>query len=153
MKTVDPVPKGHQTATAYLVVKSAADALAFYQRAFGATELFRLTDPSGKIGHAEMMIGISHVFLADEWPDFGALSPASIGGSPVSMHLYVADTDAAVERAIAAGASLLRPIENMFYGDRTGMVADPFGYKWHLASRIEEVPPQEMQKRWAQAMG
>lgn len=153
MKTVDAVPKGHQTATAYLVVKGAADALAFYQRAFGATELFRLTDPSGKIGHAEMMIGSSHVFLADEWPDFGALSPASIGGSPVSMHLYVADTDAAVERAIAAGASLLRPIENMFYGDRTGMVADPFGYKWHLASRFEDVPPAEMQKRWAQAMG
>lgn len=153
MKSVKPVPDGHQTATAYLVVRNAPAALDFYQRAFGATELFRLTEPSGKIGHAEMMIGTSHVFLADEYPDFGALSPPSIGGSPVSMHLYVDQVDESVARAVAAGATILRPVETMFYGDRTGLITDPFGHKWHLASRIEEVSSEEMQRRWSAAMG
>jgi PhnB protein len=153
MNTVKPIPEGHQTATAYLVVKNASEAIAFYQRAFAATELFRLSEPSGKIGHAELMIGSSHLFLADEYPDFGALSPISIGGTPISMHLYVENVDESVARAVAAGATVLRSIETMFYGDRTGLIADPFGHKWHIASRVEEVSPQEMQKRWSAAMG
>ena len=153
MNPIKPIPDGHQTATAYLVVKNAPAALAFYQQAFGAIELFRLTEPSGKIGHAEMMIGTSHVFLADEYPDFGALSPPSIGGSPISMHLYVSNVDEFVATALTAGATILRPIETMFYGDRTGLLADPFGHKWHVASRVEEVSSEEMQRRWSAAMG
>ncbi len=153
MKTVKPVPDGHQCATAYLVVKNAPAAIAFYQRAFGATELFRLTEPSGKIGHAEMMIGNSHLFLADEYPDFGAFGPLSIGGSPISMHLYVENVDVSVATALAAGATVLRPIETMFHGDRTGLIADPFGHKWHIASRVEEVSSEEMRRRWSAAMG
>jgi PhnB protein len=104
MNNVKPIPEGHQTATAYLVVKNASEAIAFYQRAFAATELFRLSEPSGKIGHAELMIGSSHLFLADEYPDFGALSPISIGGTPISMHLYVENVDESIARAVAAGA-------------------------------------------------
>ena len=135
--------------TPYVIVKDAAKAIDFYQKAFGATEVYRLTDPqSSRIGHAELRIGGALLMLADEWPDFGALSPASIGGSPVTLHLSVDDVDGVVERATAAGATILRAIRNEFFGDRTGTVVDPFGHQWQIATRKEEVPPQEMQKRW-----
>jgi PhnB protein len=131
----------------YLVVANAASAIEFYVSAFGAKELFRLVDPKNKIGHCELQIGTSKLMLADEFPDFGALSPISVGGSPVSLHLYVDDVDATVARAHSLGATLLRAIVNEFYGDRVGMLVDPFGHKWHIATRIEEVSPGEMQRR------
>lgn len=141
-----------QTATVYLVVKGASGAIEFYQRAFGANELFRLTEPGGKVGHAELRIGNSTFMLADEYPDFGALSPTTIGGSPAKMHLYVDNADAAVKRAVDAGATLLRPVTDEFYGDRGGMVADPFGFSWFLAQHVEDVAPKEMQRRFEVAL-
>jgi PhnB protein len=148
------VPDGYHTLSAHIVVKGAARAIRFYAEAFGATELFRLTAPDGAtIGHAELEIGDSRLMLADEYPDFGALSPTSIGGSPVTLHLYVADVDTVVARAVKAGASLLRPVEDQFYGDRSGMLTDPFGHKWNVATTKEVVAPEEMQRRWTKAMG
>ncbi len=147
MSPVKPVPDEHQALSPYLIVKSAAQAIAFYGRAFGAKERFRLSEPSGKIGHAELEIGRCRMMLADEYPDFGALSPVTIGGSPVALHLYVEDVDAIVAQATAAGATLLRPIQDEFFGDRTAMLADPFGHKWHIATRKENVSPEDMQKR------
>ena len=139
-----------QTVTPYLIVKGAAEAIAFYTKAFGAKELFRLSEPSGKVGHAELEIRGSTIMLADEYPDFGALAPTTIGGSPVSLHLYVDDVDHVVSDATAAGATVLRAIKDEFYGDRTGMIADPFGHKWHVSTRKEEVSPEEMQRRWSE---
>jgi PhnB protein len=139
--------------TPYIVVRDAPRAIAFYERAFGAHELFRLTEPrSTRIGHAEMTIGDSLLYVADEWPDFGALSPASIGGTPVTLHLAVDDADAVMQQAEAAGATVLRPIKDEFFGDRTGMVADPFGHKWQISAKKEDVSPSEMQERWNAAM-
>jgi PhnB protein len=137
-----------QALTPQLICRDAARAIDFYRQAFGAEELFRLTEPSGKVGHAELRIADSRLMLADEYPDFGALSPASVGGSPVTLHLYVADVDRAIERATAAGATVLRPAKDEFYGDRAGMIADPFGHKWHLASKQEDLSAAEMQRRW-----
>lgn len=136
----------------YIVVKGAAQAIAFYADAFGAKELFRLSEGSGKIGHAELKIAGSTLMLADEYPDFGALSPAAVGGTPVTLHLYVADVDATFARAIALGATELRQVQDQFFGDRSGMLLDPFGHKWTVATRIEQVSPDEMQRRWTQAM-
>jgi len=142
-----PIPDGYHTVTPYLIVDDAAAALDFYRRAFGGRELFRMAGPGGKIGHAEILIGDSPIMLADEHPEMGARSLKSIGGSPVSILLYVEDVDAFVERAVAAGAKLTRPIENKFYGDRTGGLEDPFGYQWHISTHIEDVSPEEIQKR------
>ena len=147
MKTAKPIPDGRQALTPYLIVRNAAKAIEFYENAFGAKEVFRLTEPQGKIGHAELRIGDSLLMLADEYPDFGALAPTTIGGSPVSIHLYVEDVDHTYSRAVAAGATALRSVQDEFYGDRTGMLLDPFGHKWHLATRKEEVTPAEMQRR------
>jgi PhnB protein len=141
-------PPARQTATAYLCVRDAAAAIEFYARAFGAVELYRLTDPGGRIGHAELRIGQSTIMLSDEFPDYGALSPQAIGGSPVKIHLQVDDVDAFARRAVAAGASLTRPVEDQFYGERSGKVADPFGLTWILSMRTEEVAPTEMQRRF-----
>jgi PhnB protein len=149
MKKVKAIPNGRQALTPYLIVKDAAKAIEFYKQAFGAKEVFRLTEPQGKIGHAELRIGDALLMLADEYPDFGALSPASVGGSPVSIHLYVMNVDRTVERATSAGATILRPVTDEFFGDRTGMIVDPFGHKWQIATRTEEVSPHEMQKRWS----
>jgi PhnB protein len=132
----------------YICVRGAAEAIDFYIAAFDAEELYRLTEASGKVGHAELKIGDGVLMLSDEYPDFGALAPASFGGSPVALHLSVPDCDAAVTRAEAAGATVLRPAKDEFYGDRAAMVACPFGYRWHLAGAKEEVTPAEMQKRW-----
>lgn len=143
---------GRATAPAlspYIVVKGAARAIEFYRASFGATEVFRLRDPgSDRIGHAELEVQGCRLMLADEYPDFGALGPVTIGGSPVTLHLYVADVDAVVAQAVKAGATVLRPLKNEFYGDRTAMLADPFGHRWQVATKREEVSPEEMQRRW-----
>jgi PhnB protein len=145
--SVAPVPADLPALSPYVVVIGAAKAIDFYGRAFAATEHFRLKDPSGKIGHAELEVGGCRLMLAEEHRDFGALSPATVGGTPVLIHLYVVDVDASVARAIAAGATVLRPLTDEFYGDRVAMLADPFGHKWFLATRKEEVTPTEMQRR------
>ena len=131
----------------YLIVKGAARAIEHYVAAFGAKEIYRLVEPGGKVGHAELEIGGSRFMLADEYPDWGALSPVTIGGSPVSLHLYVDDVDRVVARALEAGATLLRAVKDEFFGDRTGQVMDPFGHKWFLATHKEDVSPEEMQRR------
>jgi PhnB protein len=139
--------------TPYIIVKGAVRAIQFYTEAFGARELYRLSDPtSGKIGHAELAIGTGKLMLADEYPDWGAVSPASIGGTPVSLHLYVSDVDTAVQRATALGATVLRAAKDEFFGDRAAMLIDPFGHQWQLATRRETVTPDEMQRRWNAAM-
>jgi PhnB protein len=138
--------------TAHLIVPDAARAIAFYIRAFGARELYRLVEPGGKIGHAELMIGNSRLMICDEYPDFGALGAATIGGSPVKLLVYVDDADAIVRQALAAGATELRPVKNQFYGDRSGMVLDPFGLSWSIATPVEEVSPDEMQRRFTAAL-
>ncbi len=151
MPNVKPVPEGYQALSPYLVVKGAPQAIAFYAKAFGAKELYRLCEPGGKVGHSEIDVMGSRVMIADEYPDFGALSPVSLGGSPVAIHLYVDDVDKVVARALESGATLLRAVKDEFYGDRTGTISDPFGHKWHISSRIENVSPEEMQKRMAAA--
>jgi len=139
--------------TPYIIVKGAVRAIQFYTEAFGARELYRLSDPtSGKIGHAELAIGTGKLMLADEYPDWGAVSPASLGGTPVSLHLYVSDVDTAVQRATALGATVLRAPKDEFFGDRAAMLIDPFGHQWQLATRRETVTPEEMQRRWDAAI-
>ncbi|WP_396592979.1 VOC family protein [Brevundimonas sp. R86498] len=134
----------------YLAVKGAADAIDFYRQAFGAVERFRLIDPlDGRVGHAELMFGDTVVMLSDEYPDFGALAPDTIGGSPVKLHLEVDDAEAATARAVSFGAVVLRPVRDEFHGSRTAMVSCPFGYSWFLDQRIEDVSTDEMQARWA----
>lgn len=148
---VKPIPEGYHSVTPYLIVKDAARAIEFYKKAFGATELLRFPDPSGKVGHAEIKIGDSPIMMADEFPEMGARSPQSFGGSPVLIHLYVEDVDARVRQAVAAGAKLVRPVEDQFYGDRSGGVEDPFGYVWYLATHKEDLTPEEMRRRAAAA--
>ena len=149
---VKPVPDGYHTVTPYLIVKGAARALDFYKQAIGATELFRMDAPGGRIGHAEIRIGDSPIMLADEHPEIGALSPQSRGGTSVSILLYVEDADKLTEQAVAAGATVLRPIQNQFYGDRSASRVDPFGHHWHIATHVEDVPMDEMRKRAEAAM-
>jgi PhnB protein len=149
---VKPVPLAAQAVTAYLIAKEAARALDFYQRAFGATEIYRLTEPGGRIGHAEFRIGGSTLMLADEYPDWGALAPTSLGGTPVKLHLRVEDVDAFMKQAVAAGATELRAAKDEFFGERSGMLADPFGHHWHVSTHIEDVSPEEMQRRFTAAM-
>ena len=135
--------------TPYIVVRNADAAIAFYQRAFGAREVFRLTEPGGhRIGHAELEFEGSRLFLADEFPDFGAVAPDSVGGTSVKFHLRVADAEAVFRQALEEGATELRKLSRQFYGELSGLLADPFGYSWFIAQRIEEVSPLEMQKRW-----
>lgn len=148
---VKAVPEGYHTATPYLIVNAAADALEFYKKAFGATELLRMAQPDGRIGHAEIKIGDSVIMLADEHPEIGARSPQTIGGSPVSILLYVEDVDAVFNQAVAAGATVQRPLQDQFYGDRTGGVTDPFGHAWYISTHIEDVVPEELKKRAATA--
>ena len=148
---VKPIPEGYHTATPYLIVKDAARAIEFYKKAFGATELMRMPGPGGKIGHAEIKIGDSPIMLADEVPGMGFRSPESLGGSPISILLYVEDVDVVFSEALAAGAKVQRPVADQFYGDRTGGVTDPFGHVWYIATHKEDVSPEEMTKRAAAA--
>jgi PhnB protein len=149
---VKPIPEGYHTVTPYLICKDAAKAIDFYKAAFGATELFRMADPtSGKVGHAEIKIGDSPIMLADEYPEMKYLGPESLGGTPVSMMLYVEDVDALAAQAVAAGATVIEPVSDKFYGDRMGSFADPFGHRWHIGTHKEDVTPEEMEKRMAAA--
>jgi PhnB protein len=147
--SVKAKPDGYHSITPYLVVKGASAAIDFYKKAFGAQEHFRLGGPDGKIGHAELKIGDSVVMLADEAPQMGALAPPTIGGSPVRILLYVDNVDEVVPRAVAAGAKIVRPVADQFYGDRAGGIEDPFGHHWHVATHKEDVSPDEMTRRAA----
>ncbi len=141
------IPDGYHTATPYLIIKGAAKALDFYKKAFGATELMRMPGSDGKIGHAEIRIGNSPIMLADEFPDRGYKSPQSIGGTPVSIMLYVENVDKTVERAVSEGAKITKAVEDQFYGDRNGTISDPFGHIWTISTHVEDVSPAEMQRR------
>ena len=148
--TVKPIPDGFHTLTPYLSIRGAAQAIDFYKRAFGATERFRMPGPDGKsVGHAEIVIGDSIVMLADEFPEFGNTSPQTLKGTPVCFGLYVKDADAAYKRAVDAGATVLKPIADQFYGDRAGTVQDPFGHNWTLMTHKEDLAPEELKTRLA----
>ena len=148
-----PIPDGYHTATPYLIIGGAGDAIEFYKKAFGATELFRFRTPDGKIGHAEIKIGDSPIMLADEYPEMGYKGPQSLGGSPVSIMIYVEDVDTIFNQAVAAGATVKEAVTDKFYGDRLGTVADPFGHVWHISTHKEDVSMEEMQKRAQAAHG
>jgi PhnB protein len=143
---VKPIPEKYHTVTPYLVIDGAARALDFYQKAFGAEEVMRV-DAKGRIMHAEIKIGSSIVMLADEFPDMGFVGPRALGGSPVSLMVYVENVDQVFARALAAGAKEKRPVRNEFYGDRAGNLVDPFGHVWTIASHVEDVPPDELDRR------
>ena len=151
-KKVLPIPKGYHAVTAYLSIRGAAQAIDFYKRAFGAKELLRMPGPEGKLGHAELKIGDSHLMLADESPEMDFLAPHSRGGTTVQLHLYVKDVDATVQKAVAAGAKLTRPLEDKFYGDRAGTIEDPYGHVWYIATHTEDVSPKEIKRRVAEMM-
>jgi PhnB protein len=145
---VKAIPDDYRGATPYLCCKDAAKAIEFYVNAFGATEKMRLAERDGRIGHAEIQIGEAAIMLSDEYPQMGVRSPQSLGGSPVAIHLYVEDVDAMVARAEKAGATVIRPVADQFYGDRSGVLTDPFGHRWFIASHIEDVSPEEMDRRY-----
>lgn len=152
MKAVHYMPEGYGSITPYLIIKNAAKAVEFYKNTFGATEVFRMDDAQGRVGHAELQIGNSRIMLADEHPEMGYRSATSIGATPVSLHLYVEDCDGVVNRAVAAGAKLERPVEDRFYGDRNGTIHDPFGHVWTVATHVEDVSAEEMEERAKKAM-
>ena len=144
---VKPIPDGYHSVTPYLIVSAAADAIDFYKKAFGAVELMRMPAPGGKVGHAEIKIGDSAIMLADEFPEMGYKSPTTLGGSPVSIMIYVDDVDTVFGQAIAAGGREQRPVKDQFYGDRSGTLEDPFGHVWHIATHKEDVSAEEMERR------
>ncbi|MEM1400507.1 MAG: VOC family protein [Pseudomonadota bacterium] len=149
-----PSIDGRNTVTAYLCVRDAAGAIDFYKKAFGATQATdAITMPDGKIGHAELHIGNSKVMLSDEFPDWGANSPSTLGGSPVTLMLTVPDADDFVEKAVQEGAEIIRPVENQFYGERSGQILDPFGFKWGIGTPVETVSPEELKRRAKELFG
>ena len=152
MANVNPIPDGMEGATPYLCCADAAAAIDFYRRAFGAEEKLRLAGPDGRVGHAELMIGAATIMLADEHPEMGFRSPRALGGSPVTIHLYVPDVDALVARAEAAGATVTRPVADQFYGDRSAQLEDPFGHHWSFATHVEDVSSEELQRRFETLM-
>jgi PhnB protein len=149
MSKVSYIPKDYNTITPYLVIRGAAQAIEYYKKVFGATELFRMNGPDGKVGHAELKIGNSHVMLADENPSMGQghTSATTIGASPVSLYVYLPDVDRVFQRATAEGAKVLKPVEDQFYGDRSGFFQDPFGHLWGVATHVEDVSPKDMEER------
>jgi PhnB protein len=149
MSAVKSVPEGYPSLSPYLIVRDGAAAIDFYQKVFGAKLRMKLDAPGGRIGHAELGIGNALVMLADEHPEMGALAPTTIGGTPVGLHLYLEDVDAVAKKAIAAGATLKRPVESQFYGDRLGSIIDPFGHLWHISTHVEDVSPEEIGRRAA----
>jgi PhnB protein len=153
MAAVKPVPDGYRSITPYVIVRGGAAAIAFYQKVFGARLRMKLDAAGGKIGHAELEIGDSLIMLADEHPEMGALAPPTIGGTPVGLHVYLADVDAVAAKAIAAGATLKRPVADQFYGDRLGSIVDPFGHLWHISTHVEDVSPDEIARRAAALHG
>jgi PhnB protein len=152
MIAVKPIPKGYHNVTPYLFVRSAARAIDFYKSVFGAAEIVRMVGSNGKIMHAEVRIGDSIVMLADENPQTGVMSPQTIGGYSVGLHVYVENVEAVIQKAVDSGAKLLRPIKIQFYGDRSGSLLDPFGHMWSVATHVEDVSPEEMRKRMTAAM-
>jgi PhnB protein len=152
MGDVKPIPEGYPQITPYLHVDEAVKAIDFYTSVFVGTERVRMDAPGGKIGHAEVQIGDSIIMLADEFPEMDVRGPRSIGGTPVTINVYVEDVDAVLARAIAQGAKEIRPVENQFYGDRSGQFEDPFGHRWNVSTHVEDVPPEEMQRRSQEAM-
>ena len=144
---VKPIPEGYHSVTPYLIIGGAAKAIDFYKKAFGATELMCFPTPDGKVGHAEIKIGDSAVMLADEYPEMGYKGPPALGGSPVSIMLYVEDVDSIFKRAVAAGATVKEAVQDKFYGDRGGTLIDPFGHIWHIATHKEDVSLEEMERR------
>ena len=149
-KTVSPIPAGYPAVSPYLIVDDAPRALEFYKKAFGAKELMRHAGPDGRIGHAEIKLGDSIVMLADEHLEVDARSPRTVGGTPVSLHVYVRDVDAVARQATSAGAKTVRPLQTQFYGDRNTTLEDPFGHQWHLSTHVEDVSPAELRRRAAQ---
>jgi PhnB protein len=152
MSKVHYIPQGYNSVTPYLIVKGAAKAIEYYKNVFGAKEVFRMDGPDGKVGHAELQIGDSRIMLADENPEMGHRSAETIGASPVSIYVYMPDTDAVVEKAAKNGAKILRPVADQFYGDRSGFFQDPFGHLWGVATHVEDVAPEEMEERAKKAM-
>lgn len=150
---VQPIPEGYPRVTPYLIVDGAAKAIEFYKDVLGATERGRMAGPDGRVGHAELTVGDSLIMLSDEYPDMDVLGPSATNRSPVTLHVYVEDVDATMEQAVAAGATTSRPVEDQFYGDRSGQFVDPFGHLWNIASHVEDVAPDEMERRAAAAMG
>ena len=148
----NPIPEGYPRVTPYLIVDGAARAIDFYSSVLGASERMRMPAPDGRIGHAELQLGDSIIMLADEHPEMDVRGPAAFGGTPVSLHVYVEDVDAVFERAVEAGARASRPVEDRFYGDRSGQFEDPFGHRWDVSTHVEDVPPEEMSKRAEAAM-
>jgi PhnB protein len=153
MAKVNPIPEGYHSVTPYLSIKGAAKAIDYYKQVFGATELFRMAAPDGKIGHAEIKIGNSPIMLADEFPEMEFVSPQTLGGSPIGLMIYVDDVDTMFNKAISAGATQVKPLQDQFYGDRSGTLKDPFGHVWTVATHVEDVAPEELQKRAAAAHG
>jgi PhnB protein len=149
---VKPVPEGYHSVTPYLIVKGAAKAIEFYKKALGATEISRMEQPDGRIGHAEIKIGDSRIMLADEFPEKNIRGPESYASTPVMIHLYVEDVDAVAQQAVALGAKELRPVKDQFYGDRSGMFADPFGHQGNISTRKENLSAEEIRKRAAAGM-
>ena len=153
MANVKPIPDDYPQVSPYLCVDDAGAAIDFYSNVLGAKERMRMADPDGKVGHAELQLGDSVIMLADEHPDIGIRSPKAFGGSPVTLSVYVEDVDAVFDRAIAADAKSLRPLKQEFYGDRSGQFEDPFGHRWSVASHVEDVSPEEMERRSATEQG
>ncbi len=144
---VNPIPKGYHSLTPYLIVNNASEAIEFYKKAFGAKEIFRMDAPNGKIGHCELQIGDSRIMMADEHPEMGANAPSSEGGRAFSLLIYVENVDEVFNRAVEAGAKVIKPLKNEFYGDRMGTIQDPFGHNWNLGMHVENVSPEEMKIR------
>ena len=149
MANVSPIPQGYHSITPYLFIQGASSAIDYYKKVFGAEERMRMPGPDGRVMHAELQIGDSIVMLADENPEMGAKSPKTIGGAASSLHVYVRDVDTTTQTAVEAGGQLIRPVKNQFYGDRSGSIIDPFGHIWSIATHIEDVSPEEMNKRMA----
>jgi PhnB protein len=152
MAAVKPIPDGYPRVSPYLYVDGAAAAIEFYGKVFGAKERVRMPMPGGRVGHAELEIGDSLIMLADEAPDMDARGPKAIGGSPVTLSIYVEDVDSVIDRAVAAGATSVRPVKDQFYGDRSGLFEDPFGHRWNVATHVEDVTPEDMGKRMEEAI-
>jgi PhnB protein len=149
---VKPIPEGYHTLTPYIEIENAGEAIEFYKRAFGATEQVRMDAPGGRIGHAELEIGDSLLMLADPFPQSSIRTPKAVGGTTVNLFMYVEDADAVVQQAVDSGATVTRPVENMFWGDRFGIVTDPYGHTWSIATHVEDVSPEEMEERSKAAM-